>query len=390
MKIIDCPNCAKPISETAIFCGKCRTQIRCSDCKGVIEPDDLYCQNCGSEVNRKNSASTMNKIRYDGKSFEAEFTDTVGKDVTETFGKIFLESQRSKNERLLEGRKDNNEDSDGGTIDVDAEVLNNLEQSEEVSSIKKKRGIKDLFREKEGKLDLLETRIKASGKTDYAMRLTYLVVLFYKSTGHDTIDKSKINELLKYCGVYDGHYRGAFGKAKAHFLVDSKKVEFRPAGLEKAKKILDEVYDESIEDKWGLGDLVSTSKSSSSSKSTSDSGKTPKSSSKIIQAEKFDAHHKKKTLKQLFDEKKPGKSTTDRIVTIGFYLNYILKKTSFTDGNIDYAYRVLKLDRRPRHLRQVITNIKNENALIEVGDVDKSWRLSRNGEIYVEEDLPKK
>ncbi|RYC52693.1 hypothetical protein DN53_00295 [Flagellimonas olearia] len=360
------------------------------DCKEFLELDDSYCQACGSEIKIKNTSSAINKIRYDGKIFEAEFTDTVGKDVTETFGKIFMENQRSKNEKLVVGSSGINSDNDVETVDIEAEVLNNTEQSKETSSNTKGSNVKDLFREKDGKLALLETRIKASDKTDYGMRLTYLTVLYHKAIGIDTVDKSKILDLLKYCGVYYSSYRKAFAKAKAHFIVDSGKVEFRPAGLEKASKILEEVFNDNVKGKWGLGDLVITSKNTTSSKSTTDSGKTSKPSSKIIQAEKFDAHNKKKTLKELFDEKKPGKSTTDRIVTIGYYLNYILKQTGFTDGNIDYAYRVLKLDKRPRHLRQVITNIKNENALIEVGDADKSWRLSRNGEIYVEEELPKK
>lgn len=390
MKVAECPNCSNQISENTVFCGRCRTQIRCLECKGVLDSKDIYCQSCGTEVKVREDGKKMNKIRFDGKSFEAEFTDNVGKDVTETFGKIFMDNQRNRALSLLDKKEEQRSGHDEDSIDVEAKIIDDEEQAEEASISSKENGVRDLFRDKDGKLDLLETRIKASGKTDYAMRLTYLSVLFYKSKGHETVDKSIILSLLKYCSVYDSNYRKAFGKAKAHFIVDSGKVEFRPAGLEKAYEILEQVFDENVKGKWGLGDLKATTKSSKNTKSTSDRSKPKKVSSKIIQAEKFNAHHNEKSLKQLFEEKKPGQSTIDRIVTIGYYLSNILKKPSFTDGNIDYAYRVLKLDKRPRHLRQVITNIKNESALIEIGDVDKSWRLSRNGEIYVEEELPKK
>jgi hypothetical protein len=59
----------------------------------------------------------------------------------------------------------------------------------------------------------------------------------------------------------------------------------------------------------------------------------------------------------------------------------------FLRGNIDYAYRVLRLNKRPAHLRQTIVNMKNRQVWISDSTPNGNWTLSRNGEIYIEDKL---
>ena len=77
------------------------------------------------------------------------------------------------------------------------------------------------------------------------------------------------------------------------------------------------------------------------------------------------------------------KSTKEYILSIGYYINFILENEYFTDGNIDYAYKNLELPNRPNTLRQIIVNIKNREFWIEKVD-KKYWKLTRKGELEIE------
>ena len=120
MNITECPSCKKELKETASFCGKCRTQVKCLGCKEPLSLDDEFCESCGKDVEKRNSnTGAVNKIRFDGTSFEAEFTDNVGKDVTATFGQILVANQGMFNSRQIANtpKTPNSE-----TIDVNAEA----------------------------------------------------------------------------------------------------------------------------------------------------------------------------------------------------------------------------------------------------------------------------
>lgn len=98
MNIAQCPSCEKELRETASFCGKCKTQVKCLNCKESIALDDVCCENCGTDVPKRTAnAGILNKIRFqensEGRFFEAEFTDEVGKDLTGTLGEILTARQ---------------------------------------------------------------------------------------------------------------------------------------------------------------------------------------------------------------------------------------------------------------------------------------------------------
>ncbi len=85
---------------------------------------------------------------------------------------------------------------------------------------------------------------------------------------------------------------------------------------------------------------------------------------KDVKAEEFnlDAEGKTPSLKTFLSEKKPGTVAKDRIAVIAYYLAILKKAGSFTEGNVDYAYRALSLNKRPIHLRQILINLKNEKT----------------------------
>lgn len=90
------------------------------------------------------------------------------------------------------------------------------------------------------------------------------------------------------------------------------------------------------------------------------------------------------------NQKSPGKANGEKIVTIGYYITELLKLPLFTEGHIEYAYKMLKYP-RPTHLHQIMINTKGENDWFEQdSESSTSWKLTRSGEIFVSDSLPKK
>jgi hypothetical protein len=120
--------------------------------------------------------------------------------------------------------------------------------------------------------------------------------------------------------------------------------------------------------------------------------KKTKRSAPKVSAEKFDIHGGDNTpsLKAFFDEKKPGKANGNRIAVVGYYITEILGNSYFTEGQVEYAYKMLGLD-RPGHLHQIMINNKNEKDYYEeVQDGESGqWTMTRGGDIFVSDQLPR-
>lgn len=136
-------------------------------------------------------------------------------------------------------------------------------------------------------------------------------------------------------------------------------------------------------------ELSHTSAKPESEKVTTHKQGPTKTKTKTITPEKFDIEKTEsaESLKDYLNSKYQGTSAWERIMIVGYYITRMKQKDLFTEGNVEYAYRVLDLKKRPLHLRQAFIDIKNKKQWLEE-DVDgKGWRLSRAGEIHVEEEL---
>jgi len=117
----------------------------------------------------------------------------------------------------------------------------------------------------------------------------------------------------------------------------------------------------------------------------------PKAKAINIEIEKFDAHsaENKPSLEDFFKEKSLGASSGEKLAIIAYYITKHNGAESFSEGNIDYAYRLLKLKNRPKHLRQILINNKNNNDLFDFNSSGDRWVLTRTGLITVEDRLPR-
>lgn len=128
-------------------------------------------------------------------------------------------------------------------------------------------------------------------------------------------------------------------------------------------------------------------------KTPTNSGKQPsktKSSAKKVQAERFDIHGEGDvpSLEKFMEEKSPGTANDQRVAVIGYYLTELLGNEYFTEGQVEYAYKMLKLA-RPGNLHQILLNAKNRKDFFESHPDDNyKWALTRGCEIFVSDKLP--
>ena len=115
-----------------------------------------------------------------------------------------------------------------------------------------------------------------------------------------------------------------------------------------------------------------------------------KAKAKKVVAARFDIHggDGKPSLKDFLDEKRPGRANGACIAVIGYYITEILGEQSFSEGQVEYAYKMLNI-KRPNHLHQIMINTKNEKDYYEqVEGEESSWKLTRGGELFVADELP--
>ncbi|HEB27727.1 MAG TPA: hypothetical protein ENI05_08115 [Porticoccus sp.] len=133
-----------------------------------------------------------------------------------------------------------------------------------------------------------------------------------------------------------------------------------------------------------------SAKKAPAKKTTAKKASSGKKAAPKVSIERFDIHGKDDTpsLETFLEEKKPGTGNGNIIAVIGYYITELLGEKNFAEGQVEYAYKMLKL-KRPGHLRQIMINNKNERDLFEANEEDSSqWRLTRTGEIYVSDLLP--
>ena len=392
MKSNKCPSCKNSISEKAIFCGKCGVQLKCISCKHQISLQHRYCEECGTEIGGTNKKSVASNIfefeeTKENRSIKASFTDTAVKDMSQTLGSFLTTRSIGISQKSIIDEKSINSNRDEEIIDIESLDDTSIEIDDSGHSLIKNRntGLPNLKNIVYKRLPNSESEwmlIYACYSTNFELAPVTPETLkdFYESTGRKT-DSTRRN--------FQTNLNSLVNQGFIEFINDDEFV-VTDDGFDKAREILSRTSG-SKPKKTKIG--TKKKKTNSENKKTTNV-KASKSSSrapaKSIVQEKFNAHHKDKSLKDFFNEKMPGNSSYNRILVIGYYINFILKSPSFSDGNIDYAYRTLKLSNRPKHLRQTITNIKNNYAQIEDADKDGNWRLTRNGEIFVEEELPKK
>lgn len=275
-----CPSCKSNISERAIYCSACGSQVRCKECSDILEQNARFCSTCGTRVGEagigsENSNGTLsnhavNTIDFEettkGRSLRASLTDTSVDSLSNAFG-MFIgnrsglgksperpvyaqdTSVTDQAEFLLPAAVSNAATQDGKavvetTVQVEAPLSGKTE-----TDVQKLRRI---FQYNGEQLRLMETRLKANSKLDAARRLTYLFLYAHQLEGREQILRTELNDMLKKATLYDSNSASWITKSP-DLIVEGEMVGLRLPGQEQAQNILAEVLDPNIPNEWNLG-----------------------------------------------------------------------------------------------------------------------------------------
>jgi hypothetical protein len=272
-----CSSCRETLTDRGYHCPSCGVQVKCKSCGELLNANARFCVQCGmaigqsvlptSDQNGQESNGTFNIIEVDRDSrssrFRARVTDHAIDSLSDPLtiylaGQTGLSVKRREplntqpsvyDQPLLVGLTPG-DSSDNGALSEKA-VQDNLLHSKP-ADLEAQR-LKELFREREGKLRLDEPQLRATGKLDYAQRLTYLFLYANEKVGNEAVLRSVLNTLLEDNNVYDPHASNWI-KHEAALVKEGEDIFLNSEGRRTARKFLDEVFDSNRMEAWLPGE----------------------------------------------------------------------------------------------------------------------------------------
>jgi hypothetical protein len=275
-----CPSCNNALSDRAIFCGACSKQARCKVCHELLESNARACVICGTLLGegqpanghpQENFAGSMNtfflKETSNTRTVEVSFSDTaivnlgdvLGYVGSSRIGKRKPTTDQSSSQLLLPGAS---LDLDNGDVENPSSVINRVaEPSVNLQTTGERERIREVFAQDGERLVLDNLRLKASGQLDAARRLVYLFLYAHELDGHQQVSREAINEVLKDIGLYDPNISNWISTSPDLREADEdghSMFRLRKTGRDEAKRVLAEVFDDTVKDTWTLTDRSRT------------------------------------------------------------------------------------------------------------------------------------
>lgn len=384
-----CSSCNTAVSEQALFCHQCGEQVRCKSCREVVAAGARNCTACGTAVAavaQIPSRAGLNVIKLreskDERVYEIEFTNEVGKEIKEVVADLLRGKIGNSVHQPLTFRESTDQPADQPTLLPLAEFA--------PATVPGPAPVAPAANPEAEYPHLNDLEMKLNCKENEWL----LIFAFYQSAyGTTTFTKETVWQLYKDKRKTETRFKNLGTNWKSLFkkhlsTVKDNEFRFTAQGLTTVKNIL-RADAAANKGQRGLRPTAAGTVNKAGGLRTMPVSRKVLAAS--IAPDEFDVYKtdKKEALESFFARKRPGNGNPNRIVTIAYYITRINHQEYFTEGNIDFAYRILQLTGKPVHLKQVITNLKNDRVWFQkIHDRGLTgWKLTRQAEIYVEEKL---
>jgi len=372
---MNCIKCDIIIPKESVFCPKCATRVKCKKCEKLLLKDAKVCTSCGKKVKkRKKSKHKKNKgqnsIKFiqneNGVSVDATFTDKIGKNITGIFNGILGSDYdvytNNSSKELVET--------------TDFEIVEETESKKLLKEGMKKNNsdskLNDIFKLQDENWILNEPRLKASNATDFGKRLTLLYIALKEENSED-VKRGDLTKVLEKASVNNGGTRSYIAN-NSHFNKGEKGIiTLTLPGKERVKKILEEVYDDNMENVFDISSISKKSKAKLKTlHETIDLG-----------LSEIDRN----SLREFYLEKSP-KGQNDLVLTIMFWFKVNKNKDNLNLNEIHTGIQIVG-EKTPRALVAVMNNLRRKDNKVNKGD-NKSYVINNIGVDYIKEKLPYK
>lgn len=397
MEALTCKSCHAPATENAVFCYNCGLQLKCKSCHDNLVAGANHCVSCGTAVVSQSESAlspSLNTIKFrenkEERFYEILFTNDVGKEIKEVVADLLKNKLSNGTDKQFTIQEDLNPSVSMPVSEPAADVI--METGNVPTNLTAYSEQEPVGTENMAPVDeyphLNDLDIKLNCKENEWL----LLFAFYSSNfGTTTFTKNAVWQLYKDKRLTETRFKNLGTNWKTLFkkyicTVKDNEFRFTSSGLQKVKALLRDTEE---------GKKVNQNIRKGGANVTGTVTRNMQVSRKVIAdsivPNEFDVYRNdlKPSLEEFFSQKQPGNGNPNRIVAIAYYITKVNHQEYFTEGNIDYAYRILNLAGKPAHLKQIIVNLKNDRIWFQkvIDRTTSGWKLTRQGEIYVEEKM---
>lgn len=266
---MNCPLCSEPLAERGFFCKACAGQIRCKNCRELLEPAAIACVECGTKIGESMANAEQpelviagalpphrNTLSYQetrtNRTFHASLTDTAIQGLGEVFGDFFLPRGTPRNQthpRRIAGDTLALPPAGGTLASGNGHVETTTPDPAPIAENDKDRILR-LFHSEGEALELKDNRLKAKNQSDFVRKLTYLFLYAHELHGRPTASYDALRTVEQVAKVWDANTRFWLAKKVGFNMDGEKNLKLTAPGREDAIKALNEALDPEIPDEW--------------------------------------------------------------------------------------------------------------------------------------------
>lgn len=380
-----CIYCSLELPNKANFCPKCVKQIICLKCNELLVKDATICIYCGKSITQNSTANTaVNTIEFseneNGRAFKAAFTDSTAGNVVETFASLLPNQMKiSRKELSIADISEKKIVEDVESI----EMSNNREEQSDNLAI-----LEQIFKNKDGKITIHDSRIKANSRRDFTGKLTLLFLYYQELLGNTEVDRKELTALLNTEKLNDGSFRRWLSESKSLINNEGTSLSLRPAGKEQAEKIILDFLDSNISNTWELkssGKKTKKEDAKSTTEGKSKSSKAKLTSYQIVTSLNLKPNNKK-TLADFYSEYSV-RNNFDNNLLFTYYLERVLEEQNISINHIYTCYKSVNI--KVPNIYQSLADTKKRRGWVETSDMN-NLKVTTAGENYLEHDMVKK